>query len=205
MIAASLVAWCYAEIYDLVVQPDAYPSPADAGWLAFYPLLYAGLVLLVCRRARHVADTLWVDGITASVAGAAIGSAVLLEVVLRATEGTPSEVATNLAYPVGDVLLLSAVFGIFALSGWRVERRGSSSGSASSRRRSQTASTCSSSTRTRRLDLDILWPLRLLIAEPVGRGSREPGLRVEGRPLLAVPRSAPWSASASSSSTTSAA
>ena len=63
--------------------------------------------------------TLWVDGITASVAGAAIGSAVLLEVVLRATEGTPSEVATNLAYPVGDVLLLSAVFGILALSGWR--------------------------------------------------------------------------------------
>ncbi len=190
VIAASLVAWCYAEIYDLVVQPDAYPSPADAGWLAFYPLLYAGLVLLVCRRARGVAGTLWVDGITAAVAGAAIGAAVLLEVVLRATEGTPSEVATNLAYPVGDVLLLSAVFGIFALSGWRGERPWLVLGVG------VLATTIADGIYLFQLDtyetgsyVDVLWPASVLLIAAAGwvAARDEPGLQVEGRPLLAVP------------------
>ena len=190
VIAASLVAWCYAEVYDLVVQPDAYPSPADAGWLAFYPLLYAGLVLLVCRRARHVAGTLWVDGITASVAGAAIGSAVLLEVVLRATEGTPSEVATNLAYPVGDVLLLSAVFGIFALSGWRVERPWLVLGvGVLATAIADGIYLFQLDTYVAGSDLDILWPASALLIAAAGwvAARDEPGLRMEGRPLLAVP------------------
>ena len=56
VITVSLAAWCFAEIYDLVAQPETYPSLADAGWLAFYPLLYAGLVLLVRRRADEPVD-----------------------------------------------------------------------------------------------------------------------------------------------------
>ena len=74
-------------------------------------------------ESRSVAGTLWLDGLTASVAAAALGAALLLEVVLRTTEGSRAAVATNLAYPLGDVLLLSAVFGVFALAGWKIERR----------------------------------------------------------------------------------
>ena len=68
--------------------------------------------------------------------------------------------------------------------------RGSSSGSGSSRRRSQTASTCSSSTRTRRAPT---WtssgprPSLLIAAAGWVAARDEPGLQMEGRPLLAVP------------------
>jgi len=61
--------------------------------------------------ARWIGGTLWLDGFTESLAAAALGAAVLVEVVLESTQGSLSTVATNLAYPLGDVLLLSAVFG----------------------------------------------------------------------------------------------
>ena len=47
----------------------------------------------------------------------------IVEVVLRSTEGSTPTVATNLAYPLGDLLLLSAVFGFFSLTRWRPGRR----------------------------------------------------------------------------------
>ena len=92
---------------------------ADVGYIAFYVLLYVGIVLLLRSRARSIAGTLWLDGITAAFAAAALGAAVLVELVLENTEGSTSTVVTNLAYPLGDVLLLSAVFGVFSLTGWR--------------------------------------------------------------------------------------
>jgi len=190
VITLSLASWCYAEIYDVAVDPTELPSPADIGWLAFYPLLYAGIVLLVRRRARSIAGRLWLDGAIASVAAAALASAVLLEVVLGAAEGSTAAVATNLAYPLGDVLLLSAVFGVFTLSGWRIER--------------PWLVLCAGVVATTVADaiylfelesyqagtaIDILWPLATLLIATSGwvvvRG--EARLDVKGRPLLAVP------------------
>ena len=52
-----------------------------------------------------------------------IGAAILVELVLEGTEGALSTVVTNLAYPLGDVLLLSTVVGVFSLTGWRPGRR----------------------------------------------------------------------------------
>jgi diguanylate cyclase (GGDEF)-like protein len=40
-----------------------------------------------------------------------------------ATGGSAAAIATNLAYPLGDLLLLSFVIGIVALTGWRPGRR----------------------------------------------------------------------------------
>ena len=55
------------------------------------------------------AATLWFDGAMAAIAAAALGAAVLFEVVLRHTDGSTAVIVTNLAYPLGDILLLSAV------------------------------------------------------------------------------------------------
>ena len=123
LIALALASTAFGELYFLLADPVEFPSLADAGWLAFYPLLYVGIVLLLRKRARFVTGTLWLDGLTASVAAAALGSAVLVEVVIRGAEGSRSAIATNIAYPFGDVLLLSAVVGIVSLAGWRLERR----------------------------------------------------------------------------------
>ncbi len=114
----------------------------------------------------------------------------LVELVLRTTEGSLSAVATNLAYPLGDVLLLSAVFGVLSLSGWRLERRWILLGLG------VLATAIADSVYLFRIDtyeagtaLDILWPAStLLIATAAWTGERgEHDLEVEGRPLLAVP------------------
>jgi diguanylate cyclase (GGDEF)-like protein len=190
VMALALACTSFGEIYTIVVRPGGYPSPADAGWLAFYPLAYVGMVLLIRRRARSVAGTLWLDGLTASVAAAALGAAVLLEVVLRTTEGSRGAVATNLAYPLGDVLLLSAVFGVFSLTGWRVERRWLVLGLG------VLATTIADGIFLFQWDtyqegdpVDVLWPAStLLIAAAAWVETRgERSLQLEGRPLLAVP------------------
>ena len=41
---------------------------ADLGYIAFYPLLYVGIVLLLRSRARSIGDMLWLDGATAALA-----------------------------------------------------------------------------------------------------------------------------------------
>ena len=118
-ITLALVCWTFGELWYAIFEPETYPSMADAGFICFYVLLYVGIVLLLRERARSIAGTMWLDGVTASLAAAALGAAILVELVLESTEGSLSTVVTNLAYPLGDVLLLSAVFGVFSLTSWR--------------------------------------------------------------------------------------
>jgi two-component system, cell cycle response regulator len=191
VVTLSLASWCFAELYDVIVQPTAYPSVADFGWLLFYPLLYVGIVLLVRRRATSIAGHLWLDGVTASVGAAALGSALLFEAVVQATDESRAAVATNLAYPLGDVLLLSAVFGVFTLAGWRIERPWFVLGAG------VVATTVADAIYLFELTsyqagtaIDILWPLSTLLIGTAGwvaaRG-REARFNVAGRSLLAVP------------------
>jgi two-component system, cell cycle response regulator len=189
VITIGLASNSFAELYTIAVRPENYPSLADAGWLGFYPLLYAGVVLLIRRRARTRSGTLWLDGLVASVAAAALGAAVLVELVLQTTEGSTAAVATNLAYPLGDVLLLSAVFGVFSLTGWRLERFWVVLALG------VLATTVADAIYLFEVDtyqegtaLDLLWPAStLLIAGSAWVKRREQGLALEGRPLLAVP------------------
>jgi diguanylate cyclase (GGDEF)-like protein len=125
-ISASILAWSAGEIWwTLYIEgnPDApYPSPADIGYLAFYPLAVLGLYLLVRARARELDRRLWMDGLIAALGTGALGAALLFEFVAARTSGSTIEVATTLAYPFGDVLLVSLIVGIIALTRWRPGR-----------------------------------------------------------------------------------
>ena len=125
-IGASVLAWAAGEIWWTAYiegNPDApYPSPADIGYLAFYPLAVFGLYLLVRARARELDPRLWMDGVIAALGTGALGAALLFEFVADRTSGTAVEVATTLAYPVGDVVLISLVVGVIALTRWRPGR-----------------------------------------------------------------------------------
>ncbi|MEA2219319.1 MAG: hypothetical protein QOJ35_1945 [Solirubrobacteraceae bacterium] len=122
--AGGLLLWGLGDVYfalalwDLEVIP--IPSPADIGYLGLYPGVYAGLVLLY--RARGGADrrSLWVDGAVGALALAAVAATMLYGPLVGALAGAPDEVATNLAYPVGDLLLLALVGGAVAMTGWRL-------------------------------------------------------------------------------------
>jgi diguanylate cyclase (GGDEF)-like protein len=124
----SLALWLYvaAEFVWLAFignDPNApYPSVADYLWLSFYPAAYVALVLLFRSRFTGITSGLWIDGLTAALAAATLGSAVLLEEMLKLTEGSTATVATGLAYPLGDVVLLSLVIAAFALTAWRPGR-----------------------------------------------------------------------------------
>ncbi len=125
-IGASVLAWGAGEIWWTAYiegNPDApYPSPADLGYLGFYPLAVLGLYLLVRARARELDPRLWMDGAIAALATAALGAALLFEFVADRTSGTRIEVMTTLAYPFGDVILVSLVVGVIALTRWRPGR-----------------------------------------------------------------------------------
>ncbi|HUG64098.1 MAG TPA: HD domain-containing phosphohydrolase [Gaiellaceae bacterium] len=192
VITLALASWTLGEIWWAAFKPETYPSLADVGYIAFYPLLYIGIVLLLRSRVRSLADTLWLDGMTAALAAAAIGAAVIVELVLESTEGSKATVITNVSYPLGDILLLSAVFGVFALTAWRPGRRwlllglgALSTAAADAVYLFQSAS----GTYVEGTWVDILWPAAmLLIASSAWMPDRtRDGLEVEGRPLLVVP------------------
>ncbi|HEY5814859.1 MAG TPA: GGDEF domain-containing protein [Solirubrobacterales bacterium] len=126
LIGAAILAWGAAEVYWSAViedNPNApYPSPADVGYLLFYPLAYAGLALLVRARAQEINWRLWMDGAIAALGTAALGAAFVFDYVAGRTEGTPIEIATTLAYPLGDIGMLAMVVGVIALTGWRPGR-----------------------------------------------------------------------------------
>jgi diguanylate cyclase (GGDEF)-like protein len=125
-ISASILAWAAGEIWwTLYIEdnPSApYPSPADIGYLAFYPLAVLGLYLLVRARASELDRRLWMDGAIAALGTGALGAALLVEFVADQTSGTTLEQATTLAYPFGDVVLVSLIVGVIALTRWRPGR-----------------------------------------------------------------------------------
>lgn len=125
-ISASILAWAAGEIWwTLYIEGNAdapYPSPADIGYLAFYPLAILGLYLLIRARTEELDRRLWMDGTIAALGTAAVGAALVFEFVADRTSGSTIEVATTLAYPFGDVLLISLIVGVIALTRWRPGR-----------------------------------------------------------------------------------
>jgi two-component system cell cycle response regulator len=125
-LAAAVLCWGASEIYWTAFLADdpspRYPSPADLGYLVFYPLAVTGVYLLVRARARELDWRLWMDGLIAALGTAALGAALIFEFVADRTSGTPLQVATTLAYPLGDILMLALVVGVVALTRWQPGR-----------------------------------------------------------------------------------
>ena len=95
----------------------AVPSPADVGYLAFYPLACAGAVAML-RDTRRLGAAIWLDG-AVGAAGAATALALLMNPVLSGIAGNAAEVLVTGAYPVGDLLLVSMLAGTVAVRGPR--------------------------------------------------------------------------------------
>ncbi len=125
-IAAGIFAWTFGDIYytfalqDLASQP--FPSFADLGYLGFYVPVFVGLGLLVRSSVVDFRGFVWVDGLIAGFTVCALATSLVLGPVWRTSTGSFAAIATNLAYPAGDALLLSLVFCAFGLSGWKLNR-----------------------------------------------------------------------------------
>jgi two-component system cell cycle response regulator len=121
-----VVGWAIGNVYYTAVlwdmDPIPIPSPSDVLWIVYYPIVYVAVALLLRARVARFHAALWVDGALAALAVAALSAAVVFESVLETTGGAPVEVATNLAYPLGDLILLGMVTGGVALTGWKPGR-----------------------------------------------------------------------------------
>jgi signal transduction histidine kinase len=105
--------------YSLAMDSEGYlafPSPADVGYLLFYPLMFAALVVLVRRQRAVSANRLMVlEGTVATLGAAAVLLIVLDPVLSDALTGdNPLASTIAIAYPLFDLVLLAAITGIAA-------------------------------------------------------------------------------------------
>ena len=118
----------------------------------------------------------------------------LVDLVHETTGGSASVVATSLAYPLADVLLLAVVVAVLSLIRWRPDRAWLAIGAGLSRPQWPTGSTCTRARpgRTSRNGRGRLWPAStLLIALAAWQPARCAGdVDLSGRPLLATPAAA---------------
>ena len=127
LIALALILWGAGDgWYSVVlwnVDPMPFPSAADAFWLGFYPCAVAALLLLIrSRRGGDTSRVSWLDGAIGGLGIAAAGAAVVFAPIVEATGGSALAVATNLAYPLGDLLLVALVIGLVCPAAARVDR-----------------------------------------------------------------------------------
>jgi diguanylate cyclase (GGDEF)-like protein len=126
MLGIGIAFWAAAEILATVwlnhLEEPPYPSIADGLYLTFYPAIYVALVLLVRGRMSQARASLWLDGLIAALAVAVVGELFVFQAIMSLEQGTPLAVATDLAYPLGDLVTLALVIGVFALTGWRPGR-----------------------------------------------------------------------------------
>jgi PAS domain S-box-containing protein len=126
-LSLGMASWALGNIYYSLflidLSPLPIPSVADALWLGIYPFACAGVVLLVRARLESWRTSMWLDGVIAATALSAVSADVVLEMVLRSSgHASTADLATNLAYPLGDLVLLGMVLGAIALNGWRLDR-----------------------------------------------------------------------------------
>ena len=99
------VAWFCLEV---VVRTRPYPSIADVGYLAFYPLLLLGLLAIPKGRPDNRSRTA-LDLAIVVVGASAIVWWLVLEPIARTGANRWVETLLALAYPVGDLLVIFAV------------------------------------------------------------------------------------------------
>ena len=118
-LGAGLFSWSLGDLV-LAIESSggttpAVPSLADAFYLGFFPLAYIAVVLFMRGEVRRLNSPSWLDSAVAALGAAAVCAAFAFHGLMGSTDGNTLAVATNLAYPVGDLLLLGLVVGSTAM------------------------------------------------------------------------------------------
>ena len=122
LLALAAISWAAGDQYWTIMFADAdeipLPSPADAGYVALYPLASVGLILLARSQLKRVSLSVVLDALVASLAVGAVVSAFTVSRVITGISGSPAEVITNLSYPLGDLVLIVVVVATLSMVGW---------------------------------------------------------------------------------------
>jgi diguanylate cyclase (GGDEF)-like protein/PAS domain S-box-containing protein len=117
-VAGDVIAYNYQRFFG---RPLPYPSVADGLYLAVYPALVAGILLLIRRRlpGRDTAGLL--DSLVITLAAGLISWVFLIAPYEHDATLTLPTKLTSIAYPVMDILVLSAIVRL-AFGGGRRDR-----------------------------------------------------------------------------------
>ncbi|BAX93860.1 diguanylate cyclase domain-containing protein [Mycobacterium shigaense] len=124
LIAAGMLCSAMGDIvYALWVPDGRSPSLADPEYLAFYPLVYLGLLLLIGVRLKWANLSVRLDSLVCGLAVAALAAALRAGPLHAAATRAPATVLVGLAYPWGDLVLLILAAGMLPIPFWRNEFR----------------------------------------------------------------------------------
>ncbi len=111
--AGSALFWLgdlYTYSYPHLLGADVpFPSPGDALYVAMYPVMMAGLLLLVRRRNAGSDRSGLIDGLILTVGLSLPAWIALMAPYLHVDDLSMVGKAVSVAYPVGDVILVGAV------------------------------------------------------------------------------------------------
>ena len=120
-LAGAILSWGLGDSawFTLIGPSGAAPVPSwsDLGFLGFYPLAYAAIGLMLRGRGARIPTSMWLDGVIAGVTVAALAVAAVFEPIMDATDGPAQTVATTLAYPLADFLILALIAATAVLTG----------------------------------------------------------------------------------------
>jgi len=126
LVALALASWATGDTIWSIRFGDAPDAPltsiSDVFWLAWYPLIVAGLGLLVRDRVPAFELHRWIDGVVVMLILATPWVAVFLEPIASRSPVHGLDEAVDFAYPLGDAVLVGATLGVFALMAWRPGR-----------------------------------------------------------------------------------
>jgi signal transduction histidine kinase len=104
-------------IFNIIVNPPV-PSVADAFYLAGYPIVTCGLVLLIVRAGGHHRLAAIDEAAIVTIAFALFQWVWIMDAI-NDGPGSVLERAVTEAYPGMDVLLLAGLAGFFVTAAWR--------------------------------------------------------------------------------------
>jgi diguanylate cyclase len=121
VLALALFSWTVGDIALTVETLGNTAAPAvsiaDAFYLGFYPLAYVATVLMLRASVDRLSRPNWLDGIIAGLGAAALCAAFAFHSIVHDSARGAISAAVNLAYPIGDLLLLFLIVGGTALLG----------------------------------------------------------------------------------------
>ncbi|MGI8712857.1 MAG: putative bifunctional diguanylate cyclase/phosphodiesterase [Solirubrobacteraceae bacterium] len=115
VLGLGLMCWCLGDIA-LTVESlggtnPSLPSLADVFYLSYFPLAYVALMVFVRGETRQLSSPNWLDGAVAGLGASSVCAAFAFHWLEHSTHLSGLALGVNVAYPVGDMLLLLLVAG----------------------------------------------------------------------------------------------
>ncbi len=119
LFAAGQFLFFSGDVYTYSNPNAPFPSPGDALYLAVYPVLMAGLFVLVKRRNPRRDPAALVDALILTIGIGLLAWVFLIAPNIHLTDISWMGKAVSIAYPLGDVLLLAAAIRLAVDAGKR--------------------------------------------------------------------------------------